>query len=668
MFEISRDEYPVNKEWHDKIFSTPGIPGGKDNLLINLKKLLLLVKDKADLNSVPQLTNSESKQTLHHICVHVLGPMKFVMKTDQGYELSDVARLWLDSEDNDFLAAYFCANVKFFGEILYYLDTPKKSGELFEIAVNEYDMAWKITTTINNRLIWLRQFGLIEFQEFSLLYCITEKGKEFLKKISPVMPESIRTDLDYTLDETEIEFSTEIYEFYQENNNQLRRPSIGYFPGKIDDCVKSTNILLKFIATENNYENVYQFAQTHFGISASSVKTFLGNLLGIGLIERFSNTEVRITDLGNVWLEKSDVLDLIILLQVKSLFLLEILMELVDSPLSVKELTVKAKVSYGFEKENSMEIRNRVSLLKQAGLIMNISSEKYKITNRGNLFINKYFDKLGISRNANISVSQENNINDDIISELRLASKDSYNPDRFERAVRDYFSVLGFESEWIGGSGNTDVLIKTTGSPQNSYVVTVDAKSTSSPNVTDALVDFDTLVEHKKKHGSDYMAIVGRAFDSERLVQRAIEHDVVLFDVDTLAELLAIQTTTPLKLSDLSLVFKQSGKADLSVLIEEQRRVEITGLLVKSIMKCLVDEAQDEVTLGKLSVRDIYRSLRNIDEIRGQVTVDNIQQVLEFLASPIIGCVGKEKDYYLAKGSLQDTARMFDYLKKICLE
>lgn len=151
-------------------------------------------------------------------------------------------------------------------------------------------------------------------------------------------------------------------------------------------------------------------------------------------------------------------------------------------------------------------------------------------------------------------------------------------------------------------------------------------------------------------------------------IQRAIEHDVVLFDVDTLAELLAIQTTTPLKLSDLSLVFKQSGKADLSVLIEEQRRGEITGLLVKSIMKCLVDEAQDEVTLGKLSVRDIYRSLRNVDEIRGQVTVDNIQQVLEFLASPIIGCVGKERDYYLAKGSLQDTARMFDYLKKICLE
>ena len=60
--------------------------------------------------------------------------------------------------------------------------------------------------------------------------------------------------------------------------------------------------------------------------------------------------------------------------------------------------------------------------------------------------------------------------------------------------------------------------------------------------------------------------------------------------------------------------------------------------------------------------------MRNIDEIRGQVTVDNIQQVLEFLASPIIGCVGKEKDYYLAKGSLQDTARMFDYLNKICLE
>ena len=666
MFEVSKDQYPINKDWNEKIFTTPSIPGGKDYLLANLKNLFLLVKDKTDLNTVPQLTNSEGKQTLEYLCVHALSPMNFVVRTNTGFELTDAANLWLDSEDDDYLAAYFCANVRFFGEILYYLDSPKKAGDLFDIAVNEYDMAWKNTTTINNRLIWLRQFGLIDFQEFSLLYSITEKGKDFLKKICPVMPEQISKDEDKTLGETEIVLSPEVYEYYQNNKNQVRRPSIGYFPGKMDECIDSTRTILEFISDEPDYDKIYQFAQTEFGISTSSVKTFLGNMLAMGLIERTSNTEFRITDIGASWLKKQDALDLVVLLQIKSLFLLEILIELVDNTTSVKELTVKAKVSYGFEKENLTEIRNRISLLKLAGLVMNASSEKYRLTNRGQLLINRFFDEMGISRKGDTTVSKEPNLNEDIVSELRIASKDSYNPDRFERAVRDYFARLGFEAEWIGGAGNTDVLIKTTGSPQNSYVVTVDAKSTSSPNVTDGLVDFDTLKEHKKKHHSDYIAIVGRSFDSERLVQRAIEHNVVLLDVDTLAALLEIQTNTPLKLSDLSKVFEQSGKADLEVLREEQKKIETTGILTKKIMECLINEAHDEVTKGQLSVRDIYRSLRGMENIQDKVTVEAIEQVLDFLASPIIGCVTKEKDYYVAKGSLQDTARIFDYLRKLC--
>ncbi len=153
MFEVSKDLYPTNKDWSEKIFSTPSIPGGKDNLLTNLKNLLLLVQDKTGLSTIPKLENSESKQTLEHLCVHVLSPMNFVVRGDQGFILSEAAKLWLESEDDTYLAAYFCANVRFFGEILYYLDSPKKAGELFDIAVNEYDMAWKITTTINNRLL-----------------------------------------------------------------------------------------------------------------------------------------------------------------------------------------------------------------------------------------------------------------------------------------------------------------------------------------------------------------------------------------------------------------------------------------------------------------------------------------------------------------------------------
>ncbi|MBO5239144.1 MAG: restriction endonuclease [Lachnospiraceae bacterium] len=666
MYKVSREQYPVNKAWEDKILSTPSIPGGKDNLIENLKRLLLMVEEGQPLDMVPQLANSESKQALKHICEHVLSPMNFVTRTERGFKLTEVAKLWIDSEDNLYLAAYFCANVRFFAEILYYLDTPKKSNELFDIAVNEYDLAWKVTSTINNRLIWLRQFGFIEFQEFSLLYNITEEGKNFLCDVCPVMPESIKKDSDNTIDETEVEVHQAVLDYYLQYKNFPRKPSLGYFPGKIEICDETITVILDYVKNENDIECIYQFAQGQFGIGGSSVKTFLGTLSNMGLIERKGNTEYRVTDLGLFWLGEKDVISLTILLQTKSLFVLELLGELEGNALSAKELAIRAKISYGFDKENTTEIRNRLTLLKKSELIMNVSADKYTLTNRGSLFVQKYFPILGINKQNAKAVSQNNGVPLDIISELRMASKDSFNPARFERAVRDYFALLGYEAEWIGGAGNTDVLIKTKGSPCDGYVVTVDAKSTSSPNVTDQLVDFDTLKEHKEKHKSDYIAIVGRAFESERLVQRAKEHNVVLLDVDMLEKLLKIQTATPLKLSSLSLLFEQAGKAELSILKNEIQRIEKTGKLVRQIMTCLIDEADDPVTNGQLSVRDLYRSLRNNENLRERITMDEIESVLVFLASPIIGCVMKEKDYYVATGSLGDMAGIFDYLNKLC--
>ena len=85
-------------------------------------------------------------------------------------------------------------------------------------------------------------------------------------------------------------------------------------------------------------------------------------------------------------------------------------------------------------------------------------------------------------------------------------------------------------------------------------------------------------------------------------------------------------------------------------------------------MTCLIDEADDPVTNGQLSVRDLYRSLRHNDNLQEQITMDEIESVLAFLASPIIGCVKKERDYYVATGSLGDTSRIFEYLSKLCLK
>lgn len=119
MYTVPASEYPKAKDWNDKINSTPSIPGGKNVLVSNLKELLLAIQNNSPLDQVPQLEESNSKSTLNQLCIHQLSAMNFVERASEGkWVLTKEATLWLDSEDILYLAAYFCANVKFFAEIL----------------------------------------------------------------------------------------------------------------------------------------------------------------------------------------------------------------------------------------------------------------------------------------------------------------------------------------------------------------------------------------------------------------------------------------------------------------------------------------------------------------------------------------------------------------------
>ena len=666
MYTVPISNYPKNKEWNNKVHSTPSIPGGKNMLIRNLRKLLLDIQNDAPLDLIPQLEDSNSKLTLNDLCVHKLSAMNFVKRSNNGkWILTEEAKIWIDSEDDLYLAAFFCANVKFFAEILYYLDSPKTSRELFNIALNEYDMAWKITTTINNRLVWLRQFELIEFQEFSLLYSITEKGKLFLNSVSPVMPENIMYGKDDTVLEKDIVIDELFITYFLENVSSVRKTGFGYFPCKANEFEIALSEFITHIISDGSIESINEFAFNKYNIKDSSTRSALNTISAMGLVERKTNTSYAITDLGYSWVEDKNIISLLPLFQLRYLFFFELLLELKSSNLSPKELATLAKISYGFDKDNVFEINNRIAILKQAKFVMNISAEKFTLTNRGKLFLERYSEIFCINKKENIDNGIKTTNSIDIISELRMASKDSYNPDKFEKIVKDFFTLIGFDAEWLGGAGKTDVLLKSTGSPLDSFVVTVDAKTTTSSAVTDGLVDFDTLKEHQKKHGSDYIAVVGRDFN-DRVIKRAKEHHVVLFDVDTLEKFLTMHQKTPQKIATYRKVFEQSGKADLSVLDSEIKKSENTRTLLVEIMRRLIDECEDPITKGQLSVRDLYMSLRSNPDLSAVPSIDEIETALRFLSSPIIGCVEKEKDFYYATGSLYDMAKILCFIKEKC--
>ena len=233
---ISPKEYPQCLPWDEKVFSMPNIPRGSEGLLYVLRDILEKVKCHTNPKDKLNFVGSDSKITLNEACIR-LRPMRLVKKTPDGWELTKESEIWLNSGDNLYLAAVLCANIRFLAEVLYYLDVPRKSNELNEIATQEYGLGWKTISDINSRLVWLRQFGLVDFQEFSLLYSITETGREFLKNVCIVEPSQISGQDDETLGEETLLIQRWAIDYCTISHNELclRRQSIGYIPGNMSD-------------------------------------------------------------------------------------------------------------------------------------------------------------------------------------------------------------------------------------------------------------------------------------------------------------------------------------------------------------------------------------------------------------------------------------------------
>lgn len=669
--KIPPKEYPANRLWDEKVLSMPNIPRGSVGMLSVLRDILEKVKQYSDPKDILVYEGSDSKITLNEACVR-LRPMHLVTKSENGWVLSKESMIWLDSGDDLYLAAFLCAHIRFLAEILFYLDTPRKSTELKEIALREYGLGWKTISDINSRLVWLRQFGLVDFQEFSLLYSITDLGKEFLQNVSVVEANQLCHQEDTTENEEalEIEPWAVAYCGIETQWFSLRKQSIGYIPGNIANFDETIIEYLNLVQAGTDYESIRRYAKENYNIAPSSLKSFMSTLTNMGLIQRQTDELYALTDIADEWLNHGSKIELICCIHRNFLYVLELLNELNGQSRTYQELAAIGKVSYGMDKASIEEIRKRVNIFKSAKLVRNVSLDRFTITKRGKLLLNQIsFQKRKLT--DVIENGEKNNYqsqNETLFTELRLASKDSTNPDRFEWAIKAAFETLGFKAIRLGGAGKTDVLVHAPGSPKISFSVAIDAKSTASGSVSDSLVDFDTLEEHRKKHGANYSMIIGCAFQNERLIKRAVEHKVLLLDIEQLETLIKRHLNVPIKLSSYRQVFDKAGIADISLIDRDRQKIVEFGRLIKDVMSCLISESEDPVTEGFLFERDIYRSLRDRQNIVTLPTVEEISNMLKFLSSPIIGCVERTKDGYYATGSLADVARKFAFYSRNCSE
>lgn len=673
MTKIDTKQYPKDLDWDSKVFSMPNIPHGEIGLIAVLKEILVQVANNTTPSKVIKFDGSESRLTLNELCVR-LRPMKLMLKTVHGWTLSQESEIFLESDDTLYLAAVLCANIKFLGEILFYLDSAKKATELQQIAVNEYGLMWKSGSDINSRLLWLRTLGFVEFQDFSLLYSITELGQDFLKTIHITERVAVDYNYDDTDSETELkvaQWARELIESDKWNSNK-RKSSLGYIPGNIKDF---DNTIREYLEVSQNgaiYDTILNFTEKNFGVAHSSLRSFMTTLKNMGMIKRKTNVMYVQSELADLWMENHSIMDLLFILHSKFTFIFEILDYIRSEGKTYRELDAISKVTNAFEHENIDGIRKRIAILKAAKLVKNITVDKFIVTNRGSLLLKEINLKTSTLLPDETPEKLEETVEtkaslSDFLTDLRLSVKDSGNYRRLEKNLATAFEYLGFAARWISGSGNTDVLIHTPSAPKYSFSVAVDVKTTLSGNVSDGNVNFDSLIEHRKKHKANYSAIVGGNFQSERLIKRAKEHNVVLIDIDSLEQLILNQMQVPLKVSAYKALFEKAGLVDITVLVEERNKVMRYGKLLHAVMDCLVEESEDPVTEGLLQGRDIYRSLRSDDRFQYTPTLEEISDMLDFMSSPLIGCVEKTKDGYYAVGSVADAAKKFDFYSKSCL-
>jgi hypothetical protein len=164
-------------------------------------------------------------------------------------------------------------------------------------------------------------------------------------------------------------------------------------------------------------------------------------------------------------------------------------------------------------------IRNRLQLLKAAGLIVERANWRYQSTPLGEEVASRTplqaaADLSAPQRPETNSVSQvELNLDTErLCRELLEAGVASDTPIRLEKAVAAAFAFLGFDARHIGGAGKTDVLLTLVMPGGRPVRTIIDAKSARSGVVNENAVSFDTLIEHKKHHDADFVGLIGPSF------------------------------------------------------------------------------------------------------------------------------------------------------------
>lgn len=443
-----------------------------------------------------------------------------------------------------------------------------------------------------------------------------------------------------------------------------RAKGVGSMPGGYTGYVHALRQICEYVVSEGpSRATLVNWIQGHFATSGGSAISRERFLHKAGVFDS-STDQVRLSEHASRWYVASDDGILIGLLHSRLQYFGEMLSELREGPRSLEELRLAAK-NYNLNWDSDNQGHRRRGWLESAKMVEPVGNDRLAITDEGRTLLAKLKihspgSKQELSRpqlppepqsdgtpfsppkttpSTTVSESDESVTEnapspaEALANEIRSASTDSKNPDRLEIAIREAFQFLGFDAEKLGGSGKTDVLVMAPLGKNDSYSVTIDAKTVGSGSLGDGQVDWVTLEDHRKQHNADYSMLVGPNPSGKRLMDRAVDKAVAVLSTDQLADLCLQHADWPLGLQDYRALFESGGAFDTAPI----------GMAARDLnrLRCLAVEICDKLaertgTFGPLTASQLMVMVDQPDKPSSE---QEIQQTLDTLASPLVGAV-----------------------------
>lgn len=631
------DLYKQKNEWRKKGWSIPDIRGSKQVWYSLVKKLVELVDagQAYDLDSLPDINEITQPQSWRTYATFLKG-VGLVCNQAGRLALSDVGMKFLAEPTQRNLADQIQDRFRLFGEVLAILESePATVEETDKQLCDSYGLNWNNLSNIRRRMDWLEVLGLIQAIG-NRKWEVTDSGREVLRDWCLVTPETLEL-MNSDLDDIEIDAPPEeiaILLQHLVDSPEMHKKRCTYniwvpSPNRIENL----RVIIQFASNRIAKTDLFEFIQNEFNLRLSSVESMLPFLKASGLLEEVGRNIYVATPAAKAWLETGSDLDFIRILHANMQFVGE-MVKAAENDIVRNDIYSQAKL-FGLNAEKARWI---AGFLLEAGLLEEPQYLHLKATHIGKRFI----VDLPLAE-ANSEVVEQTNVSDEVkmvetqfLSKLEMVCNrlhsSSIDPNAegkgsgvvFEEAIADIFCFMGFRAERIGGSGDTDVVVKWKDEEDKYIVAIIDGKSKSSGQVSHSDISDVAIDTHKEKNNADFVAIVGPGFSGNTIRDHARKKGFALITESQLIEIARASKELGLSLQEIALAFQvPNGLSQLEEIISlKKRELDIISEVISKFLS-------EQELLGCLSPRDLFLLLRNSNE---SPSLDELISVSETLA------------------------------------